>query len=130
MLLMEVSFLLLLCLSAAADKQGIKVKHGDEATLPCHYPSPGVLHKIEWTRLEQKSNGYVFVYRKTRGDLSFRGRAEPRDPEVKKGNGSLTLKNVTVNDAGTYNCTIISQTENGKVTKFSILVSLIVPVSW
>ncbi|XP_062239602.1 coxsackievirus and adenovirus receptor-like isoform X3 [Platichthys flesus] len=127
MLLEEVSFLLLLCLSAAADQT--TVKPGDDATLQCHCPNDAVVTLLEWTRLEQKSDSYVFFYRNNRlyedyQDPSFRGRVELRDPEMKDGDVSVTLKNVTVNDTGTYKCQIISKTENGKVTKFSSLVSL------
>ncbi|XP_062239600.1 programmed cell death 1 ligand 1-like [Platichthys flesus] len=129
MLLVEVSFLLLLCLSAAADQQGTTVKPGDDATLQCHCPSDAAITLLEWTRQEQKSDDYVFFCRNNRliedyQHQSFRGRVELRDPEMKDGDVSVTLKNVTVNDAGTYKCQIISITENGKVTKFSDLVSL------
>ncbi|CAB1439938.1 unnamed protein product, partial [Pleuronectes platessa] len=57
-----------------------------------------------------------------------RSRVELRDPEMKDGDVSVTLKNVTVNDAGTYKCTIVSKTENGErtTTEFSSHVSLTV----
>ncbi|KAM9335915.1 uncharacterized protein ABDE67_020906 isoform 2-T2 [Symphorus nematophorus] len=37
---------------------------------------------------------------------SFRGRVELRDPEMKNGDASVILKNVNVNDTGTYECLI------------------------
>ncbi|CAB1440182.1 unnamed protein product [Pleuronectes platessa] len=134
MLLEEVSSLLLLCLSAAAGQQGITVKPGDEATLQCHCPNDAVVTLLEWTRLEQKSDGYVFFYRNNRlyekyQHPSFRGRLELRDPERKDGDVSVTLKNVTVNDAGTYKCQITSIiTENGErtTTEFSSIFNLTV----
>ncbi|XP_053271860.1 junctional adhesion molecule B [Pleuronectes platessa] len=134
MLLVEVSSLLLLCLSAAADQQGTTVKHGDDATLQCHCPSHAAVSLLKWTRLEQKSDGYVFVYRDNRlyekyQHPSFQGRVELRDPEMKDGDVSVTLKNVTVNDAGTYKCQITSIiTENGErsTIEFSSIVNLTV----
>ncbi|XP_047194771.1 uncharacterized protein LOC124851048 [Hippoglossus stenolepis] len=134
MLRVKFSSLLLLCLSAAAGQQGTTVKPGEDATLQCHCPSDAAVTVLEWVRLEQKSDGYVFFYRNNRlyekyQHPSFCGRVELRDPEMKGGDVSVTLKNVTINDAGTYNCTIISsKTENGQrtTTEFSDHVSLTV----
>ncbi|XP_047194770.1 butyrophilin subfamily 1 member A1 [Hippoglossus stenolepis] len=134
MLLVEVPSLLLLCLSAAAGQQGTTVKPGEDATLQCHCPSDAAVTVLEWVRLEQKSYGYVFFYRNNRlyedyQHPSFRGRVELRDREMKGGDVSVTLKNVTVNDTGTYKCQIISsKTENGQrtTTEFSDHVSLTV----
>ncbi|XP_060951692.1 sodium channel subunit beta-3-like isoform X1 [Limanda limanda] len=122
MLLVEVSSLLLLCVSAAAGQQGITVKPGDEATLQCHCPGNDAVTLLEWTRLDQKSDLYVFFYRNKRlyKDFqlpSFRGRVELRDPEMKDRDVSVILKNVTINDTGTYKCRIVSRkTENGERT--------------
>ncbi|XP_062239588.1 uncharacterized protein LOC133949662 [Platichthys flesus] len=134
MSLEEVSFLLLLCLSAAADQQGTTVKPGDDATLQCHCPSHAAITLLEWTRQEHNPDRYVFFYRNNQlieeyQLQSYRGRVELRDPEMKDGDVSVTLKNVTVNDAGIYNCTItISKTENGErtTTVFSSIFSLTV----
>ncbi|XP_060951703.1 coxsackievirus and adenovirus receptor homolog [Limanda limanda] len=134
MLLGKVSSLLLLCLSAAADQQNITVKPGDDATLQCHFPSDAAFTQLQWTRLEQKSDRFVFFCRNKRlfesyQHPSFRGRVELRDPEMKDGDVSVTVKNVTVNDAGTYKCEIISSMiENGERTtsEFSSNVSLTV----
>ncbi|XP_062239553.1 uncharacterized protein LOC133949637 [Platichthys flesus] len=133
MLLVEVSIFLLLGLSAGV--QGLTVKPGEDATLQCHCPSHAAVSMLEWTRLEQKSHGYVFFYRNNRliedyHDPSFQGRVKLRDPEMEDGDVSVTLKNVTVNDTGTYKCTITSIiTENGERTttdEFSTFVSLTV----
>ncbi|CAB1423392.1 unnamed protein product [Pleuronectes platessa] len=125
------SFLLLLCLSAAAGQQETTVKPGDNATLQCHCPSHAVVTMLEWTKQKPKLDRYVFFYRNNRlikdyQHPSFQGRVELRDPEMKDGDVSVTLKNVTVNDAGTYKCTIVSKTENSErsTTEFSSLVSL------
>ncbi|XP_060951696.1 butyrophilin subfamily 1 member A1-like [Limanda limanda] len=131
MWLRKVSFLLLLCLSAV--QQETTVKPGDDATLQCHSNiSDAAFMQLQWTRLGQKSDRYVFFYRNNRSYdnkhlQSFRGRVELRDPEMKDGDVSVILKNVTVNDAGTYKCHIISsKTENGERTVFSSNVSLTV----
>ncbi|XP_060951694.1 butyrophilin subfamily 1 member A1-like isoform X3 [Limanda limanda] len=114
------------------DQQNITVKPGDEATLQCHSNSSAAFMLLEWTRLEQKSDGYVFFYRNNQSydnkqHPSFRGRVELRDPEMKDGYMSVILKNVTVNDTGTYKCQITSsKTENSERTESSSLVRLTV----
>ncbi|KAK2813487.1 hypothetical protein Q5P01_000816 [Channa striata] len=67
---------------------------------------------MAWTRRDLKSGDYVFFYRDGNSHNSFqhpsfRGRAELRDPEMKDGDVSVILKNVTINDTGTYECWII-----------------------
>nr|XP_019961529.1 PREDICTED: coxsackievirus and adenovirus receptor-like [Paralichthys olivaceus] len=134
MLPVDLSSLLLLCCSAAAGQQVTTVKPGDDATLKYLCPSHPAITLLEWFRPESESDGYVFFYRNNRlyenyQHPSFRGRVELKDPEMKDGDVSVTVKNVNVSDAGTYNCRITSsKTGNDEIitTEYSSHVSLIV----
>ncbi|XP_035507008.2 uncharacterized protein LOC118320393 [Scophthalmus maximus] len=109
---------LLLCaclLPPAAGEQEETVKPGDMVTLQSRCPGDAVVTLLEWVRLDQKSDGYVFFYRGDRPYAnyqhpSFRGRVALRDPEMAGGDVSVTVRNVSVADAGTYTCRVISRT--------------------
>ncbi|XP_069375119.1 uncharacterized protein [Paralichthys olivaceus] len=118
----------------SAGQQVTTVKPGDDATLKYLCPSHPAITLLEWFRPESESDGYVFFYRNNRlyenyQHPSFRGRVELKDPEMKDGDVSVTVKNVNVSDAGTYNCRITSsKTGNDEIitTEYSSHVSLIV----
>ena len=66
-----------------------------------------------WSRpdLNPETDGYVFFFRENRlyekyQHPSFRGRVQLIDREMKDGNVSVILKNVTINDTGTYECRV------------------------
>uniref|UniRef100_A0A3Q4GUK3 Ig-like domain-containing protein n=1 Tax=Neolamprologus brichardi TaxID=32507 RepID=A0A3Q4GUK3_NEOBR len=66
---------------------------------------------LKWSRADLNTDGYVYFYRNKRSyenyqHPSFHGRVKLRDPEMKDGDVSLILKNVTFNDAGIYECHI------------------------
>ncbi|XP_044040003.1 polymeric immunoglobulin receptor-like [Siniperca chuatsi] len=91
----------------------LKAKAGDDVTLQCQGPRDNIT-ELEWSSLDLKSAGYVFFFsRDNRSHKSlqlpsFRGRVELRDPEMKDGDTSVVLKNVTTNDTGTYECRVSS----------------------
>ncbi|XP_042249340.1 coxsackievirus and adenovirus receptor-like isoform X2 [Thunnus maccoyii] len=96
-------------MSAAEDHFDIKVHPGQNAMLQCQGQG-GTIGVLQWIRADLKSDdGRVFFYREQRlvesyQHPSFRGRVELMDPEMKDGNASVILKNVTINDTGTYEC--------------------------
>uniref|UniRef100_A0A3Q3LI49 Ig-like domain-containing protein n=1 Tax=Mastacembelus armatus TaxID=205130 RepID=A0A3Q3LI49_9TELE len=81
-------------------------------------PNSSEIRAVEWTRpgLDQE---YVILYRDGRSDPkkqspSFKERVELKDSQMKDGDVSVTLKNVTFNDTGTYECRVFqSQTNAG-----------------
>ncbi|XP_030254581.1 myelin protein P0-like isoform X2 [Sparus aurata] len=86
------------------------VRPGEDVTLPCQ-ASSGVVSLLAWRRTEPKNDKYLFHFRdgipnENFQEPSFRGRVELIDPEMKDGDGSVILKNVTVNDSGTYECVV------------------------
>ncbi|XP_042257925.1 myelin protein P0-like isoform X2 [Thunnus maccoyii] len=89
----------------------MRAKSGDDVTLQCQSPRHEAITLLEWSRPDLKKDGYVFFYRNNRSyekyqHPSFRGRVQLRDPEMKDGNVSVILKNVTINDTGTYECRV------------------------
>ncbi|XP_049424342.1 hepatitis A virus cellular receptor 2 homolog [Epinephelus fuscoguttatus] len=106
---MTAFLLLLLPLCAAASDQHVTVHPGDDATLPCEAGNV-FIRAVEWTRPDLEPQ-YVLFYRDGHSDPreqhpSFTGRVELVDRELKDGDVSLTLKNVTSSDAGTYECRV------------------------
>ncbi|XP_026206142.2 butyrophilin-like protein 1 [Anabas testudineus] len=104
------SFLLVSSLTLADQ---LTVKPGDDVVLQSQAPTEAVIRLLEWIRPDLKSDGDVFFYRNDRSyekyqHPSYRGRVELKDPKMKDGDVSVILKNVNINDTGTYECRIIS----------------------
>ncbi|KAF3698311.1 Programmed cell death 1 ligand 1 [Channa argus] len=99
--------------SLSKDQQQITVKTGDDVTLQCLDPRGGDIKLLEWRRQDLKDEGYVYYYEgrpriKDYQHSSFQDRVELVDPKMKNGNVSVILKNVTINDTGTYECYVAS----------------------
>ncbi|XP_067437040.1 myelin-oligodendrocyte glycoprotein-like isoform X2 [Thunnus thynnus] len=101
----------------ASNAEEIKVKSGDDVSLQCQSPRDEAITVLEWSRPEPETDGYVFFVRENRPydhyqHPSFHGRVQLRDPEMKDGDVSVILKNVTINDTGTYKCHVsVNSTE-------------------
>ncbi|XP_026154807.1 pheromone-processing carboxypeptidase KEX1-like [Mastacembelus armatus] len=115
----EIASLLSLCLSVSlvvcmtGGQINITAEPGDTVTLPCRAPSSSEISYLKWDRPDLKS-GYVFLYRSKRFDPdnqhpSFKERVELKDSQMKDGDLSVTLKNVTFNDTGTYKCRVFQR---------------------
>ncbi|KAL4008431.1 hypothetical protein ACER0C_002283 [Sarotherodon galilaeus] len=93
---------------ASSEQKTITAESGQKkVTLTC-----GALNKniivVEWSR-EGLDPEYVLVYRGGKFDPenqhpSFKNRVDLQDRQMKDGDVSLILKNVTINDTGTYKC--------------------------
>eukprot|EP00064_Thunnus_orientalis_P022642 superscaffoldBa00007818_g22854 len=82
---------------------------GEDVTLQCQSLKDELITVLKWVRPDLKSDGYVFFYRNKRSfrnyqHPSFLDRVQLMDPEMKDGNVSVILNNVTLNDTGTYEC--------------------------
>uniref|UniRef100_A0A087YMB3 Ig-like domain-containing protein n=1 Tax=Poecilia formosa TaxID=48698 RepID=A0A087YMB3_POEFO len=85
---------------------------GTTVTLPCVAPGKPIT-VVEWSR-KDLGEEYVLLYRDEKIDpsfqhLSFENRVDLQDREMKGGNVSLVLKNVTMNDKGTYECKVVQR---------------------
>lgn len=89
------------------DLQQVKARPGEDVTLQCMNTTRTPIEVLKWIRPDLKSDGFVLFYRdKVLMPLyqhpSFTGRVELRRPDMKDGDVSVILKDVTVNDTGTY----------------------------
>ena len=89
----------------------IVARVGDDIILPCHLePAVDVFAEtLEWKRLDLD----IFVHVRRSGEEfvkvkspSYRGRTSLFIEELKRGNISLKLSQVTLSDKGTYKCYI------------------------
>ncbi|XP_033465506.2 butyrophilin subfamily 2 member A1-like [Epinephelus lanceolatus] len=108
---MAVFVLLLFLLHHAACDQHVTVHPGDDVTLRCEAGDVSI-RAVEWTRPDLEPQ-YILFYRDGRLEIkrqhpSFTGRVELEDRELKDGDVTLTLKNVTSSDAGRYECRVVA----------------------
>uniref|UniRef100_A0A3P9DA68 Ig-like domain-containing protein n=1 Tax=Maylandia zebra TaxID=106582 RepID=A0A3P9DA68_9CICH len=79
-------------------------------TLPCRARNNSKILTVEWHRPDLQPK-YVLLFRDGNIDpdnqhQSFKNRVDLQDRKMKDGNVSLILKNVTINDSGTYECQV------------------------
>ncbi|MEQ2286744.1 hypothetical protein AMECASPLE_005514 [Ameca splendens] len=94
----------------------IAAEPGQNITLPCGAPDNKAIIVVEWSRTDLESE-YVLRYRDEQFDpenqhLSFRNRVDLQDRQMKDGDVSLVLKNVTMDDRGTYECRVVQRGTN------------------
>lgn len=136
----HLDFSALLYFPLCPDKQTIPAQTGETVTLPCQAPRNNI-STVKWTTTKlEKSDKEEFVWLSRDGHVvqrnqhpDFVGRVEPEDSQLKDGNLSIVLKNVTTNDTGKYicqfidsvggrgNCTVILNVkDSGEICSFSI----------
>lgn len=93
-------YILCLCLNHTE----VKVMPGESATLQCPCPREAAITLVEWSRNELKSEHYIFYRNSYRIHHfeSFKGRIE-----LKEGDLTLILKNITISDNGMYKCRMV-----------------------
>ncbi|XP_019210188.1 programmed cell death 1 ligand 1-like [Oreochromis niloticus] len=107
---------LLLFVCVFADKKNITAESGQNVTLTCRAPNENKTNTVvEWSRPDLNQT-YVLLYRDGHFDPakqhpSFKNRVDLQDRQMKDGDVSLILKNVTINDTGTYECRVSGENE-------------------
>ncbi|KAL4008556.1 hypothetical protein ACER0C_002408 [Sarotherodon galilaeus] len=109
-------------LFVCADQKNITAESGQDVTLTCRAPNNNII-SLEWSRADL-GDEYVLVYRDGHfvtddQHPSFKNRVDLQDRQMKDGDVSLILKDVTINDTGTYQCRVI---QTG--TKYLKLISI------
>uniref|UniRef100_A0A3Q3L201 Ig-like domain-containing protein n=1 Tax=Mastacembelus armatus TaxID=205130 RepID=A0A3Q3L201_9TELE len=101
-------YLVHLLRDSSQSQTNITGKPGDVVTLPCRAPGSTKFLAVNWTRpdLDPKE---IFVYRDWSFDSvnqhpAFKERVELKNSQMKDRDVSVTLKDVTFNDTGTYKC--------------------------
>ncbi|XP_076737130.1 coxsackievirus and adenovirus receptor-like [Maylandia zebra] len=104
-------------LQASVHKDQKNITAGQNVTLPCRGQDNNIpITVVEWSRADLGSE-YVLLYR---DDLfvpdnqhpSFKNRVDLQDRKMKDGDVSLILKDVTINDTGTYECRVFRRRTN------------------
>ncbi|XP_029013073.1 coxsackievirus and adenovirus receptor homolog [Betta splendens] len=100
--------------SASGVSEHVSTHSGDNVVLPCRAPKDAKLMVLEWNKSDHDKLEYVFLYREGQFDPenqhpSFKNRVELRDKQMKNGDMSLILINVTSKDMGTYECRVVQR---------------------
>ncbi|XP_042072713.1 butyrophilin-like protein 8 [Haplochromis burtoni] len=93
----------------SADQKNITAESGQDVTLTCRAANNNI-KSVHWSRADL-TDKYVLLYQDGQFDPenqhpSFKNRVDLQDRQMKDGDVSLILKNVTINDAGTYECRV------------------------
>ncbi|KAL4008392.1 hypothetical protein ACER0C_002244 [Sarotherodon galilaeus] len=93
----------------SADQKIITAQSGQDVSLTCRAPNNKII-VVEWSRADLGEE-YVLLYRNGQLDPenqhpSFKNRVDLQDRQMKDGDVSLILKDVTTNDNGTYECRV------------------------
>uniref|UniRef100_A0A3Q2E406 Ig-like domain-containing protein n=1 Tax=Cyprinodon variegatus TaxID=28743 RepID=A0A3Q2E406_CYPVA len=107
--------------------RNITAEPGQNVSLPCRAPDSNPIIGVEWSRSDLGSEN-IFLFRNDQIDLehqhlSFKNRVDLQESQLKVGDMSLFLRNVTTEDKGTYECLFI-QTETNRRKVTSLLINL------
>uniref|UniRef100_A0A3B4F152 Ig-like domain-containing protein n=1 Tax=Pundamilia nyererei TaxID=303518 RepID=A0A3B4F152_9CICH len=120
------------CSFSSSQKKNITAESGQDVTLTCRAPH-NKTRLVEWSRAEMKSE-YVLYYQDSHfypanQHPSFKNRVDLQDRHMKDGDVSLILKDVTTNDAGTYECGVFM--DGAHSLELSIIYLVVPPAaSW
>ncbi|CAI5660232.1 unnamed protein product [Oreochromis niloticus] len=92
------------------DLVNITAETGQNVNLSCRANNNNLVTFLEWSKNGLRK-GYLLLYRDERFDLenqhpSFKNRVDLQDRQMKDGDVSLILKNVTLDDRGRYECRV------------------------
>ncbi|XP_039892314.1 uncharacterized protein LOC120736335 isoform X2 [Simochromis diagramma] len=98
------------------DKKNFTAESGQNITLSCR--ASNNITAVEWSRADRNQT-YVLLYRDGHSDTtiqhpSFKNQVDLQDSQMKDGDVSLILKNVTNAHAGIYEVRMSPRTKRGK----------------
>ncbi|XP_039865912.1 selection and upkeep of intraepithelial T-cells protein 7-like [Simochromis diagramma] len=101
------------------DQKTITAESGQDVTLTCRAANNNKV--VKWSRADLKTE-YVLLYQDghfvpDNQHPSFKNRVGLQDRQMKDGDVSLILKDVTINDAGRYECGVFMRGTNHKDSK-------------
>nr|XP_024655144.1 butyrophilin subfamily 1 member A1-like [Maylandia zebra] len=96
---------------ASSEQTTITAESGQNVTLTCGAPSDKTIRAVKWSRADL-GDEYVLLYRDEQFDPdeqhpSFKNRVDLQDRQMKDGDASLILKDVTTADGGSYKCGVL-----------------------
>ncbi|CAI5671525.1 unnamed protein product [Oreochromis niloticus] len=106
------------------DQKIITAVPGQDVTLTCRAPNSEI-RVVEWSRADL-GDKYVLLhwdghFVPDNQHLSFKNRMDLQDRQMKDGDVSLILKDVTIDDAGTYECRVYMGRETDSWEFISII---------
>ncbi|CAI5660651.1 unnamed protein product [Oreochromis niloticus] len=112
------------------NKKNITAESGQNVTLTCRAPNNNN-DIVEWSRADFEPK-HVLVYRgenfvPDEQHPSFKDRVDLQDRQMKDGDVSLILKDVTINDTGTYECRVLMGETRSWKSISSISLSVVDP---
>ncbi|KAL4008420.1 hypothetical protein ACER0C_002272 [Sarotherodon galilaeus] len=92
-------------------QKNITAESGQDVTLTCRAPNNNPISVLKWSRADL-GDEYILLYKDEQfvpddQHPSFKNRVDLQDRQMKDGDVSLILKDVTINDTGTYKCVVI-----------------------
>ncbi|CAI5660734.1 unnamed protein product [Oreochromis niloticus] len=105
----------------------ITAESGQNIMLPCGAPTNNKqILAVQWSRADLKQE-YVLLYRDEvfvpdNQHPAFKNRVDLQDRQMKDGDVSLILKNVMINDTGTYECRVFTRGTKHRMSTFGLSV--------
>ncbi|MEQ2278532.1 hypothetical protein XENORESO_021105, partial [Xenotaenia resolanae] len=126
-----VSVLIIFISPVSTDQRNITAEAGQNIILPCRAPDSKPVIVVKWTRTDLGPE-YVLLYRDEKFNLenqllSYKNRVDLHEGQMKDGDVSLVLKNVTTDDRGTYECRVVQTETNSRTTILIINLDVLPP---
>ncbi|XP_047443769.1 CD226 antigen-like isoform X2 [Mugil cephalus] len=105
--------LLSVVLSVSGERGFIRAEPGQNVSLPCKALNNEPVIIVDWSRTEPKPEEELLSYRDEKL-VTLKNRVDLQDRQMKDGDVSLILKDVTTDDSGTYECYVETKTKRRK----------------